>query len=168
MPPRTASTSRAKHKSTLKFESPPPKKFKGAKDVTILSVRAYTFGIATNLDSPKLSQRPVLKPGNKPPTSAPCLSNVVKDVKGKGKATGTVHETPGTLQLITHPLQAGSFLQDDRLWTDKYEPQILGDLAVHKRKVDDVRKWLVEAFNEQGRSERRVCSPSVRHPRSQL
>lgn len=129
MPPRTASTSRAKHKSTLKVESPPPKKFKAAKDVTILS----------------LSQRPVLKPGNKPPSSAPRLLNAVelasatvKDAKGKGKATGTVHEGP-----------------DDRLWADKYEPQSLGDLAVHKRKVDDVRRWLVEAFSEQGRSERR-------------
>ncbi|KAI9441232.1 Rad17-domain-containing protein [Lactarius indigo] len=130
MPPRTTSTGRTKHKSTLKFESPPPKKFKSAKDVTILS----------------LSQRPVLKPGNKPPSSAPHLSNVVgsasatvKDPKGKGKATGPTHEE----------------IPDDRLWADKYEPRSLGDLAVHKRKVDDVRRWLVEAFSEQGRSERR-------------
>ncbi|KAH9177779.1 Rad17-domain-containing protein [Lactarius sanguifluus] len=130
MPPRTTSTGRAKHKSTLKFESPPPsKKFKGAKDVTILS----------------LSQRPVLKPGNKPPSSTPRLSNVVESAgvtvkdakgKGKGKATGPTHEE----------------IPDDRLWADKYEPQSLGDLAVHKRKVDDVRRWLVEAFSEQGRS----------------
>lgn len=130
MPPRTASTSRAKHKSTLRFESPPPKKFKVAKDVTILS----------------LSQHPVLKPGNKTPSSAPHLSNVVefvsttvKDAKGKGKATGPAPEK----------------ISDDRLWADKYEPRCLGDLAVHKRKVDDVRRWLVEAFSQQDHSERR-------------
>jgi hypothetical protein len=90
----------------------------------------------------------------------------VKDAKGKGKATGTVHEGPGMLHPVTHLLEADSFLQDDRLWADKYEPQSLGDLAVHKRKVEDVRRWLVEAFSEQGRSERRVCSLSIRHTRS--
>ncbi|KAH9989612.1 Rad17 cell cycle checkpoint protein-domain-containing protein [Russula vinacea] len=31
----------------------------------------------------------------------------------------------------------------------------LQDLAVHKRKVDDVRKWLVDAFDEKGRSKHR-------------
>lgn len=170
MPPRTASTSRPKHKSTLKFESPPPKKFKAAKDVTILSVRGYTFKVFPLTQYiPKLSQRPVLKPGNKPPSSAPLLSNVVeldsatvKDAKGKGKAKSTVHEGPGTLQLVTRLLKADSLLQDDRLWADKYEPQSPGDLAVHKRKVDDVRRWLVEAFNEQDRSERSVCSLLIR------
>jgi hypothetical protein len=46
--------------------------------------------------------------------------------------------------------------QDDRLWVDKYEPLSLQDLAVHKRKVDDVRKWLQEAFTEKGHSKHRV------------
>ena len=46
--------------------------------------------------------------------------------------------------------------QDDRLWVDKYEPQSLQDLVVHKRKVDDVRRWLEEAFTEKGRSKHRV------------
>ena len=93
-------------------------------------------------------------------------SVTVKDAKGKGKATGTARESPGALQPITHPLETNSFLQDDRLWADKYEPQSLGDLAVHKRKVDDVRRWLVEAFSEQGRSAHRVRSPSIRHTRN--
>ena len=46
--------------------------------------------------------------------------------------------------------------QDDQLWVDKYAPQSLQDLAVHKRKVDDVRRWLVGAFDEKGRSKHRV------------
>ena len=50
--------------------------------------------------------------------------------------------------------------QDDQLWVDKYAPQSLQDLAVHKRKVDDVRKWLADAFNEKGRLKHRV-SPSI-------
>ncbi|KAI0292520.1 Rad17 cell cycle checkpoint protein-domain-containing protein [Russula brevipes] len=44
--------------------------------------------------------------------------------------------------------------QDDCLWVDKFGPRSLQDLAVHKRKVDDVRRWLVEAFDEKGRARR--------------
>ncbi|RPD65187.1 P-loop containing nucleoside triphosphate hydrolase protein [Lentinus tigrinus ALCF2SS1-7] len=36
--------------------------------------------------------------------------------------------------------------QDDRLWIDIYEPTNEEELAVHKRKIQDVRQWLVEAF----------------------
>ena len=84
----------------------------------------------------------------------------MKDAKGKGKATGPAcEEIPGMPQLIIYSLEPNSFVQDDRLWADKYEPRSVGDLAVHKRKVDDVRRWLVEAFSEQGYPERRVRSP---------
>ncbi|EIW56046.1 Rad17-domain-containing protein [Trametes versicolor FP-101664 SS1] len=34
---------------------------------------------------------------------------------------------------------------DDSLWVDRYEPMNEGDLAVHKRKIQDVRQWLLEA-----------------------
>jgi Tfp pilus assembly pilus retraction ATPase PilT len=53
--------------------------------------------------------------------------------------------------------------QDNQLWVDKYAPQSLQDLAVHKRKVDDVRRWLVDAFDEKGPSKHRV-SPSICFP----
>ncbi|KAJ7595664.1 Rad17 cell cycle checkpoint protein-domain-containing protein [Mycena floridula] len=33
-----------------------------------------------------------------------------------------------------------------QLWVDMYEPKTEADLAVHKRKVEDVRRWLDEAF----------------------
>ncbi|KAG1776322.1 Rad17 cell cycle checkpoint protein-domain-containing protein [Suillus placidus] len=68
---------------------------------------------------PVLSQRPSLL---QPQTQR-------KDVKGKGK-------------LGLPPVHR----DDDRLWVDKYEPTIEADLAVHKRKVEDVRRWLSEAF----------------------
>ncbi|KAI8970634.1 Rad17-domain-containing protein [Trametes punicea] len=35
---------------------------------------------------------------------------------------------------------------DDTLWVDKYEPVTEEELAVHKRKVQDVRQWLLEAL----------------------
>ncbi|KAI5116697.1 hypothetical protein M0805_000022 [Coniferiporia weirii] len=37
-------------------------------------------------------------------------------------------------------------VHDDRLWVDRYEPQSETELAVHKRKVEDVRRWFQEAF----------------------
>ncbi|KAG1902214.1 Rad17 cell cycle checkpoint protein-domain-containing protein [Suillus fuscotomentosus] len=49
---------------------------------------------------------------------------------------------PPNKKLRTPPVDRG----DDRLWVDKYEPTIEADLAVHKRKVEDVRRWLSEAF----------------------
>ncbi|KAJ7025587.1 Rad17 cell cycle checkpoint protein-domain-containing protein [Mycena alexandri] len=36
--------------------------------------------------------------------------------------------------------------QDDRLWVDIYEPTTEAELAVHVKKVQDVRRWLDEAF----------------------
>jgi hypothetical protein len=92
---------------------------------------------------------------------------VAKDTKGKAKAiSATYDETIGTSHLSFTALEAdliGFSFQDDQLWVDKYAPQSLQDLAVHKRKVDDVRKWLVDAFDEKGRSKHRV-SPSVSFP----
>ncbi|KAF6752782.1 Rad17 cell cycle checkpoint protein-domain-containing protein [Ephemerocybe angulata] len=35
---------------------------------------------------------------------------------------------------------------DDRMWVDIHEPTTEAELAVHVRKVDDVRRWLNEAF----------------------
>ncbi|KZV62049.1 hypothetical protein PENSPDRAFT_618405 [Peniophora sp. CONT] len=39
--------------------------------------------------------------------------------------------------------------QDDRLWVERYAPTTETELAVHKRKVEDVRRWLGEAFSNQ-------------------
>ncbi|KAF5391137.1 hypothetical protein D9757_003028 [Collybiopsis confluens] len=36
--------------------------------------------------------------------------------------------------------------EDGQLWVDLYEPQSEAELAVHVRKVDDIRKWLQEAM----------------------
>lgn len=37
---------------------------------------------------------------------------------------------------------------DDRLWVDIHEPYTETDLAIHARKVDNVRRWFLEAFQE--------------------
>ena len=43
---------------------------------------------------------------------------------------------------------------DQRPWTDRYGPCNLDELAVHKRKVQDVQSWLMDAF---AGTSRRVC-----------
>ncbi|KAF2498379.1 Rad17-domain-containing protein, partial [Lophium mytilinum] len=43
---------------------------------------------------------------------------------------------------------------DQRPWTERYEPMNLDELAVHKRKVLDVRKWLHDVF--EGRERKRL------------
>ncbi|KIO18471.1 hypothetical protein M407DRAFT_225559 [Tulasnella calospora MUT 4182] len=37
--------------------------------------------------------------------------------------------------------------QTDQLWVDLFAPESEEDLAVHKRKVEDVRRWLVDALD---------------------
>ncbi|KAG6336985.1 hypothetical protein ID866_2086 [Astraeus odoratus] len=64
-----------------------------------------------------------------PPERHSHSQSVWGDAKGKGKDTGS-----------------SSYTADDRLWVDKYEPTTEMELAVHKRKVEDVRRWLLEAF----------------------
>ncbi|KAF8634027.1 hypothetical protein AX17_004292 [Amanita inopinata Kibby_2008] len=57
--------------------------------------------------------------------------------KGKGKAREeTVKFSPDLEER-----------SDGRLWVDIYEPTTEADLAVHVRKVEDVRRWFLEAFN---------------------
>ncbi|KAF8811186.1 P-loop containing nucleoside triphosphate hydrolase protein [Phlegmacium glaucopus] len=56
--------------------------------------------------------------------------------KGKAKEKSRVSSTLNTPDDV-----------DDQLWVDKYEPTTEAELAVHVRKVEDVRRWLTEAFD---------------------
>ncbi|KAF8811191.1 hypothetical protein BYT27DRAFT_7221588 [Phlegmacium glaucopus] len=56
--------------------------------------------------------------------------------KGKGKAK----EKSRVASTLNMP-------DDIALWMDKYEPTTEAELAVHVRKVGDVRRWLTEAFD---------------------
>lgn len=115
MPPKAASSGRTKHKSTLKLDSlPPPKKFKAAKGVTILSVRYHMYRLRdltlTQVDPYKLSSCPPLSPTSqpsfalKPPKT---VSVAAKDAKGKGKAACDVsEESKGTLRYLCPALEA--------------------------------------------------------------
>jgi len=41
-------------------------------------------------------------------------------------------------------VMSGSKRKTKELWVDKYAPRSLAELAVHKKKVEDVKKWLEE------------------------
>uniref|UniRef100_A0ACD5TWK9 Uncharacterized protein n=1 Tax=Avena sativa TaxID=4498 RepID=A0ACD5TWK9_AVESA len=47
-------------------------------------------------------------------------------------------------ECLTDLGMSGSMRQTEELWVDKYKPQSLAELAVHKKKVEDVKKWLEE------------------------
>jgi hypothetical protein len=80
--------------------------------------------------------------------------------KGRLSVIRTRNLSARRIYILLRSRLIGFSSQDDQLWVDKYAPQTLQDLAVHKRKVDDVRRWLVDAFDEKGRSKHRV-SPSI-------
>jgi cell cycle checkpoint protein len=63
-------------------------------------------------------------------------------------ASGARSTTPGSSQ----PARADA--EDRRPWTEKYGPLSLEELAVHKRKVTDVRTWLADVFG--GKSRKRL------------
>ncbi|KAF9043051.1 Rad17 cell cycle checkpoint protein-domain-containing protein [Panaeolus papilionaceus] len=71
------------------------------------------------------------------PSSEPTRpkSSLAKSSKGKEKAPAKP-----VIDLT------GSDDAEDFLWVDRYEPDTEADLAVHVRKVADVRAWLQEAF----------------------
>ncbi|KAF2831532.1 hypothetical protein CC86DRAFT_366882 [Ophiobolus disseminans] len=71
-------------------------------------------------------------------------------VKGRQKflrtSTGARSTTPSS-----QPLPAQPDTTDRRPWTEKYGPVSLEELAVHKKKVADVRAWLTDVLEQHGR-----------------
>ncbi|PIL27277.1 hypothetical protein GSI_10424 [Ganoderma sinense ZZ0214-1] len=114
-----ATQSKGSEKMTME---PPTKKAK-TKPLTMSLARPPMFdlsGIQPFPQQPKTSQSKLGGLGQNKRSQ--------KDVKGKGK----------------EKVQSGD--SDTRLWVDRYEPESEEDLAVHKRKVQDVRHWLLEAL----------------------
>ncbi|KAL5483394.1 RAD17 [Sanghuangporus weigelae] len=68
------------------------------------------------------------------------------DLSSKGKAKAK--PTPEVISLLDEcdMKDAAGTSVGSQLWVDMYEPQTEAQLAVHKRKVEDVRRWFQEAF----------------------
>ncbi|THH14857.1 hypothetical protein EW146_g5546 [Bondarzewia mesenterica] len=120
MPPQTARSRQNK----LKLDAPPPlKKFK-----------------ALHSERAKFASPPRFDLGHDRPTASPLYSGRSLISSGKLERAGK-----GTAKVKDDGSDRGRSQADDRLWVDQFEPRNAGDLAVHKRKVEDVRRWLVES-----------------------
>lgn len=139
--------------STLRMEQtgPPAKKLKPLSQVSQL-VDDPSSRMTTDF-SFQLSKPPVFDLGSSQPSQRTASQNTSSKGKGKERIVLSQGEPTETEEL------------DDRLWVDIYEPTtevrglgfvfryyhkylLQAELAVHVRKVRDVRQWLTEAFDE--------------------
>ncbi|KAM6494899.1 Rad17 cell cycle checkpoint domain containing protein [Amanita muscaria] len=88
------------------------------------------------------------------PTSTPTRSydpltafSTLPDSSNPRKSSQNISKGKGKAREDVIDLTLESESADDRLWVDIYEPITEADLAVHLRKVEDVRRWFLEAFN---------------------
>ncbi|CBX95493.1 hypothetical protein LEMA_P026450.1 [Plenodomus lingam JN3] len=90
---------------------------------------------------------PVRKRGNDATTAD--IDNAALKARQKFLRTGSGARSTPPPSLPIRPES-----EDQRPWTEKYGPVSLEELAVHKRKVADVRSWLTDVFN--GKSRKRL------------
>ena len=95
-------------------------------------------------------KRPAPKYYNAAATNKPSLQSGSQRFKIP-QDTSSVGTTPGTSCVA----KAKSSAIDMRPWAEKYGPNTLEELMVHKKKVSDVRQWLEDALRGRGY---KVCS----------
>lgn len=88
---------------------------------------------------------PVRKRAN--PATAKDNDNAAKGRQKFLRTASGARSTPPPSQ----PLLARPEAIDKRPWTEKYGPVLLEELAVHKKKVSDVRTWLTDVLDNRGR-----------------
>ncbi|GLB41209.1 putative rad17 cell cycle checkpoint protein [Lyophyllum shimeji] len=111
------------------------------KKIKPLSSKATVVKLETQPPRPSLNTKKfnpltafkVPSSSRKSDTDLPCSSQTSSAGKGKARALPNLRRQDAE----DH---------DDRMWVDVYEPTTEAELAVHKRKVEDVRRWLHEAF----------------------
>jgi cell cycle checkpoint protein len=86
-------------------------------------------------------------PVRKRPNAGPLVDSD-NAVKGRQKFLRTANGARSTPPPSQPSVQDTS---DRRPWTEKYGPASLDELAVHKKKVGDVRTWLTDVFSGRGR-----------------
>lgn len=84
---------------------------------------------------------------NKSGTSSGCQNSVRKTMSSSSKAVSKKRPRDDSqrnaVQHALFPNSSKSFQNTD-LWADKYRPQSKADLAVHKKKVEEISEWLVK------------------------
>ncbi|KAF7377832.1 Rad17-domain-containing protein [Mycena sanguinolenta] len=121
MPPKSSQATTSKTKPSKKTKAPTSK------------VTTVKLDVAPS-NSPRIN--PLTAFANTPPsfTATPKTSQASQSQKSKGKGKEK--------ELLISVVDA----EDDRLWVDIYEPTTEAELAVHVKKVQDVRRWFDEAL----------------------
>jgi len=78
-------------------------------------------------------------------SSDPSTAAKQRDTAPKFIKTSTGNKAIPT-QSATRAIQNKTLEQDTRPWTEKYGPQTIEEVVVHKKKVSDVRSWLEAAL----------------------
>ncbi|KAG9188819.1 hypothetical protein G6011_07524 [Alternaria panax] len=91
-------------------------------------------------------------PVRKRPIAATAPTDDGNAVRSRQKFLRTASGARSITPLSSQPAQQDT--EDRRPWTEKYGPVSLDELAVHKRKVTDVRTWLADVFS--GKSRKRL------------
>lgn len=89
-----------------------------------------------------------------PPTALPMRQSTAfaADKDNGVKSRQRFLKTPGLRRVTPTPPQAPlAETVDRRPWNEKYGPTSLEELAVHKKKVADVRTWLADVFSGKDR-----------------
>jgi cell cycle checkpoint protein len=91
-------------------------------------------------------------PVRKRPIAATAPTDQGSAVSNRQKFLRTASGARSTTPSSSQPARQDT--EDRRPWTEKYGPVSLEELAVHKRKVADVRTWLSDVFD--GKSRKRL------------
>ncbi|KJZ73583.1 hypothetical protein HIM_07139 [Hirsutella minnesotensis 3608] len=89
-------------------------------------------------------------------SSASLVGQHAKKRVRKGAEVASAEAPSATQRFLKPPRPAGPVAQDDdqRPWSERFGPRNLDELAVHKKKVADVRRWLEDVMA--GRLRQRV------------
>jgi cell cycle checkpoint protein len=88
-------------------------------------------------------------PVRKRPIAATAPTDHGSTLNNRQKFLRTASGARNTTPLSSQPAREDT--EDRRPWTEKYGPVSLDELAVHKRKVADVRTWLTDVFSGKAR-----------------
>ncbi|KAG9203580.1 Cell cycle checkpoint protein rad17 [Epicoccum nigrum] len=107
--------------------------------------------ILESSDDDRRSQPPTALPVRKRKSMAAIAAS---DSASGPKGSQKFLRTAGGARATPPPQTAREESVDSRPWTEKYGPLSLDELAVHKKKVSDVRAWFGDVYN--GRQRKRL------------
>ncbi|KAJ1975439.1 RFC checkpoint protein Rad17 [Dimargaris verticillata] len=132
---------RAKINTRTHSTSSVPSATRSSRPLSSLSSRQWRFGPSKGTDP--TADQPSASQGSTASESR-TLSQLSASLSQQSAATYASEPSPTTSGAPCEPPVPAPHA----LWVDKYAPTTVGELAVHKRKVQDVQNWLEQASAE--------------------